>query len=153
VPERFVRRCDKRLFNGFIIGSAKMRRSLIIRRCTNLALVPKEVEKRKCSLQALKNAWIASNANDLIMQGEIEEAIALIANMTGDELAAAAQVMKDEAVLLQQFRSIADRYYSRMDGNLEELLACAAAAGDVEAKILLDTGVLDDKKTKSNRAA
>jgi hypothetical protein len=73
--------------------------------------------------------------------------------MTGEELAEAAQVMKDEAVLLNQFRTIADRFYRRMDGSLDELLASAAAAGDVEAKILLATGVLDDKGTKPNKAA
>jgi hypothetical protein len=108
-------------------------------------------KEARCNPKLLKNALIAKNAEDLIGEGKIEEAMASIAHMTGEEIAEAAQFIKDEAILLQQISRIVDRHDDRTDAGLNELMAHAAAARDMEVKILAATGVLADKtkKTKS----
>jgi hypothetical protein len=126
-----------------------MRKLVIAYRHSASVLDQTTARKARCNPKVLKNALIAKNAEDLIGEGKIEEAMASIAHMTGEEIAEAAQFIMDKTILLQQMRKIVDRYDDRTDAGSHELMVHAAAAHDMEIKILATTAVSADKTKKT----
>ena len=79
-------------------------------------------------------------------EGNAKEAHELMKVCTRDDLAAAVDILEDQALWAGKLMEIGKRHHAHATESMFDLLTRAAAAGDEEAKALIDCGLLEQKR-------
>jgi hypothetical protein len=79
----------------------------------------------------------------LVRKGNPTAALGLIADCTKKDMNEALAIIEEKALWADKFEEIAQRHHARKGETMTQIMERAAAAGDEEAKAMIDFEILD----------